>query len=82
MIKNYNYKNKKEMEKIIKDVFNDNKFVLHNDYEIGKQNGKLTVTEMPIQEETEIDLLKNKIKNGKETPIEFKNYIKHVMGLL
>ena len=74
IIKKYN--SKLEMEKLMKEAFDNNKFVLHNDHAPKTFVGQLTIVDMPKIKETELDKLKQKIINNTITHAEFLEYLK------
>ena len=65
-----------EMRKIMKEAFENDNFILHNDHEIGSNEGILTIVDMPKIKETELDKLKQKIINNTITHAEFLEYLK------
>ena len=72
----HNYKNKNEMLKISKEANKNGKRVLHNDHEIGSNEGVLTIVDMPKIKETKLDKLKQKLHNNSITGEEFLEYLK------
>lgn len=79
IIKKYN--SKLEMEKLMKEAFDNNKFVLHNDHAPKTFVGQLTIVDMPKIKETELDKLKQKVKNDTATEKEFRQFIKLQFGI-
>ena len=69
------------MLKIEHDAIKDGKRVLHNDHELGSKEGVLTIVDMPKIKETELDKLKQKVKNDTATEKEFRQFIKLQFGI-
>ena len=78
-IKKYN--SKLEMEKLMKEAFDNNKFVLHNDHAPKTFVGQLTIIDMPKTQETKHSKLLEKVRNDTATEKEFRQFIKLQFGI-
>ena len=78
-IKKYN--SKLEMEKLMKEAFDNNKFVLHNDHQPKTFVGQLTIIDMPKTQETKYSKLLEKVRNDTATEKEFRQFIKLQFGI-